>query len=126
MLEKDYQQYIVREIKKVPYLKVACIQNEVGSNNVKLGAFWKSMGKMAGFSDLMVFNTKRKEIVFLEMKSKTSYKISPKTGKRIIARAGGKQEPHQELFQEFIEDMGFKYFLVGSEEQEKAFFDYIV
>lgn len=119
MLEKDFQKKVVRELKRIPYIKVACIQNEVGSNNVRLGAFWKSMGKLTGFSDLIVFNTKRNEIIFVEMKA---YKIGKKGG--YIGK--GAQSDNQLEFQSMVENMGFKYILVDDPIAEKSLYDYII
>lgn len=119
MKEAGYQKQIVKKIKSIPYLKPACVQNEVGSNNVRLGAFWHAMGKLKGFSDLIIFNTKAKELYFVEMKS---FKIGKKGN--FIGKT--KQSPEQIEFQKMVEAMGFKYFLIDDPTAEDKFFNYVL
>ena len=101
------------------YIAVACTKNEVGKNSARLGAFWKRMGTMKGFSDLMVFKLKTREIVFVEMKN-----WEDGVQKESVDRT--KQKPEQEYFEFFITNtMGMKYFLIDSYKAQNELIEYL-
>lgn len=119
MLEKDFQQKFVNKLKEIPNIQVACVVNELGRNSVKLGAFWKRMGKLKGISDLIVFDTKKNLIHFVEMKA---YSIGKK-GQYIDKK---KQSEEQIAFQDMVEKMGFKYFLIDCPTESNKFIEFLI
>lgn len=69
----------------------------------------KLEGMFAGTSDLKVFH--KGGVIHIEMKAPTVYGMSPKTGKRIIKKAGGKQSEVQEHYQKLVERFNQPYYL---------------
>lgn len=71
------------------------------SSNAKEQMYKKSLGLIAGVSDLIIIRPN--EVLFVEVKTTV-----------------GRQSDKQKAFQSKVELLGFKYFLVRSEEDFKA------
>lgn len=72
----------------------------------------KKEGFLNGVADLIVLY--KGKCYFVEIKTPAEYKVSEKTGKRIIAKAGGTQSEEQKKFQQEVEKEGFPYVLIDS------------
>lgn len=118
-LEDKIQIEFIKKLSDYPFLKPAFVRNEQGYSSPQVGARLKAMGRMAGFSDLLIFDTRfQRTIYFVEMKK---WEIS-NDGKAINR---GKQSDSQKSFQELVESHEFNYFLIDSPEAEKKFFNFI-
>jgi len=89
-------------------------QHLLGTDNqfmrMKFLSKLKREGFLSGASDLIVLH--KESCYFVEIKSPAEYKVSEKTGKRIIAKPAGKQSDEQIKFQQEVEREGFKYILI--------------
>jgi penicillin-binding protein-related factor A (putative recombinase) len=123
MTEHDFQCNIVKTLRmrNIFCFAVPNAQNLMGSfrkeKNYKFRQllFWKSLkkqGYMHGVSDLIIVH--KGKVYFVEIKAPVEYKQSEKTGKKIIAKAGGKQSPEQIKFQQEVEKEGLPYILIDS------------
>ena len=119
MREDEFQKKVVKELRKIPFIYTIFVQNEESSGKARYGSRNKAMGKTAGCSDLIVLNNKTKKIFFVEMKS---YKVGLKG--RFIGKT--KQSPEQILFQNTVEKMGYKYFLIDSPIAEGKLYEEVV
>jgi hypothetical protein len=88
LLEKQVEAMLVKACKT---LNIKCIKGWA-ENNV-------------GFPDRIVFNTKSKQIFYVEVKNETSYKLTPM----------------QKLWLFTITDSGGKYFLINGEKEMETF-----
>ena len=98
----------------------------LGNNQTLRLRFWnyaRRQGYTNGTSDVIVIM--QNEVLFVEIKRPTTYKISEKTGKRIIDKKGGVQKEDQKIFQKAIEEMGHKYFLIDSDQKRQDLYTYI-
>lgn len=125
MTEHDFQCNIVTTLKKLNIFVFAVpnSQHLLKTNNqflrMKFLSKLKREGFMTGASDLIVLH--KGYCFFVEIKSPAEYKKSEKTGKRIIAKAGGTQSEEQKLFQQEVEKEGFPYLLIDSQAKFEEF-----
>lgn len=118
MTEHDFQCNIVRTLRMqnifcfaVPSSQILMKKASKSDKYFVMKKFYKE-GFILGISDLIVLHKGR--CFFVEIKAPTEYKISEKTGKRIIAKAGGSQSIEQVKFQQEVEKEGFSYLLIDS------------
>ena len=118
-LEDKIQIEFIKKLSDYPFLKPAFVRNEQGYNSPQVGARLKAMGRMSGFSDLIIFDIRsQRTIYFVEMKK---WEISDKG--KVINK--GRQSESQKDFQVLVESHEFNYFLIDSPEAEKKFFDFV-
>jgi len=125
MTEHDFQVNIVNTLKMqnifvfaVPNSQSLMKKTTKSHKHFIMRSFFQE-GFMLGASDLIVAN--KGKVYFVEIKAPTEYGISKKTGKRIIAKAGGKQSDAQKLFQKEIEAEGLPYVLIDSHKTFEEF-----
>lgn len=83
----------------------------IKNNNTK--KVFRNTGMVAGAPDLTVC-INGGIVLFFELKKPESKKISPKTGKMIIASAKGRQSTEQKIMENKLKELSHKYFVVTS------------
>ncbi len=127
MTEHDFQCNIVRTLRmqNIFVFAVPNSQHLLKTKNqflrMKFLSKLKREGFLTGASDLIVLH--KGNCYFLEIKAPTEYKRSEKTGKQIIAKAGGTQSAEQKHFQQEVEKEGFPYVLIDSHKKFEDFLD---
>jgi len=125
MTEHDFQVNIVNTLKRMNIFVFAVPNSQSLLSKIPykqrffLMAYLKREGLMTGASDLVVVSNGK--VYFVEIKTPTEYKISDKTGKKIIAKAGGVQSNEQKHFQSEVEKEGLPYILIDSHKKFEEF-----
>lgn len=104
--------WVVRKLLYIIYKASKLVKIKERTYFFMLMSALKKQGFMDGISDLIVLH--KGKCYFVEIKTPAEYKHSEKTGKRIIAKAAGKQSPEQKKFQSEVEKEGFLYVLIDS------------
>lgn len=84
----------------------------INVSSQKMRQIYQSMGRRAGISDLVVWIPGG--TVCIEVKRPKTLKYSEKSGKMIIADAGGKQSEEQKEFEKLIHNLKGHYYLVAT------------
>jgi len=111
--------WVVRKLLYIAFKIASIVKRKEKQYFFMLMSAMKKQGFMGGVSDLIILRKGR--CFFVEIKTPTEYKISEKTGKRIIAKAGGTQSDEQKLFQSEVEKEGFPYLLIDSQKKFEEF-----
>lgn len=84
----------------------------INVSSPKMRQIYHNMGRRAGISDLVVWIPGG--TVCIEVKRPKTLKYSEKSGKMIVADAGGKQSEEQKEFEELIHKLKGHYYLVAT------------
>lgn len=117
MLEKQFQKTkVIPRLSRISFLEVQFVQNESDSEDIAVGHQRKLQGQTPGHADLIVYDTKRNIIDFIELKGY-------KEGKRKKYIAMGDQSPNQVIFENMVNSMGHDYYLIRNPDELQAYID---
>lgn len=117
MKEDKFQRTkVIPALSRISFLKVAFVMNETGKNSESHGQWKKAMGILPGHADIIVYDTKRNIIDFIELKG---YEEGKK--KKYIKM--GDQSPDQIVFENMVNSMGNDYYLIRNPDELKAYIE---